>query len=68
MAVANWPVGGSPPPEDLGARFSQKREWLIWPPSNVNDAVYNLKICVSKHTSVEVDQGLLGDLGLDVTL
>jgi hypothetical protein len=26
------PEGGSPPPALLGARFSQKRVWLRWPP------------------------------------
>jgi hypothetical protein len=32
MALARSPEGGSPPPPDLGARFSQKRVWFIWPP------------------------------------
>jgi hypothetical protein len=33
MAVARRPPGADPPPEDFGARFSQKREWLMWPPA-----------------------------------
>lgn len=31
MASASAPDGGTPPPADLGARFSQKREWFKWP-------------------------------------
>lgn len=31
MDSARAPVGGAPPLADLGARFSQKREWLMCP-------------------------------------
>ena len=35
MALAKSPDGGSPPPFDLGARFSQKRVWFVWPPKRL---------------------------------
>lgn len=32
MALERLPLGGSPPPWDLGARFSQKSVWFVCPP------------------------------------
>lgn len=32
MALERLPLGGSPPPCDLGARFSQKSVWFVCPP------------------------------------
>lgn len=70
MDLAREPEGGSPPPWALGARFSQKRVWLVWPPKRRKlgrglGRGLGGRFFFSL-TSVEVDEGLDGDLGLDV--
>lgn len=37
MALERLPLGGSPPPWDLGARFSQKSVWFVCPPKRKED-------------------------------
>lgn len=37
MALERLPLGGSPPPWDLGARFSQKSVWFVCPPTRKED-------------------------------
>jgi hypothetical protein len=71
ILVARAPDGGSPPPWDLGARFSQKRVWFVWPPGwGVLGCclVVRYLYLSCQLTTVEVDERLLGDLSLDVTL
>lgn len=75
-AAASAPLGGVPPPADLGARFSQKREWFRCPLSQAGYSFYSFVCLLARSLAplrggnipaVELQRGLQRNLCSDVT-